>query len=126
MSTTLPMLCKAGMYGQVIFTLHRESPILTVPTTALRFEAEGTQLAIVRAVTKSNSEKFPSDGDYGTEIEILRGLQGDEQVISNPGEKLEDGIEVRVAAPSGQQAVDTTRPTNPLAASDQNSSGGGK
>jgi hypothetical protein len=32
--------------------------------------------------------------DFGTEIEILDGLKGDERVVSNPGEQLTEGIPV--------------------------------
>ena len=34
--------------------------------------------------------------DFGTHIEITSGLQDDDQVVTNPGERLSDGIKVRI------------------------------
>jgi membrane fusion protein, multidrug efflux system len=114
----------AGMYGEVSFQIHRPHPPLTVPSTALMFEADGTQLALVRD-GKIRFQPVQVGRDLGSQIEILVGLDGDEQVVSNPGEKLADGLEVKAvsmetpAAPSAPAALPAAvpRPASASAAS---------
>jgi RND family efflux transporter MFP subunit len=100
----------AGMYGQVIFNIHRDKPVLTVPSSAMMFESDGTQLAIVDGTTL-HFRKVKVGRDFGTEIEILSGLDGSEQVVSNPGEKIGEGITVNVAenspTPNAQPVAQT-------------------
>ena len=83
-----------GMYGEAVFDIHRDKPVLTVPTSALLFESDGKQVAIVDANNKIHFQKVVPGNDFGTEIEILDGLKGDERVVSNPGEQLTEGIPV--------------------------------
>ena len=83
-----------GMYGEAVFDIHRDKPVLTVPTSALLFESDGKQVAIVDANNKIHFQKVVPGNDFRTEIEILDGLKGDERVVSNPGEQLTEGIPV--------------------------------
>jgi len=39
--------------------------------------------------------------DYGKEVEIVEGLTGDEQVITNPGERIVEGSVVRASGGEG-------------------------
>lgn len=34
--------------------------------------------------------------DFGTELEVVDGLSGEEKVVANPGERLVEGIDVQV------------------------------
>ncbi|MGD0462686.1 MAG: efflux RND transporter periplasmic adaptor subunit [Tepidisphaeraceae bacterium] len=94
----------AGMYGQVLFNIHREKPVLTVPTSALVFNAQGTQVAIVDQDVV-HFRKITVGRDMGTEIEVATGLTGDEQIVSNPGERLVEGSQVQLAAGDGASAI---------------------
>jgi multidrug efflux pump subunit AcrA (membrane-fusion protein) len=81
-----------GMYGEAC--LRRSSgskPVLTVPTSALLFEADGKEVAVVGADNKIHLQKVVPGTDFGTEIEVLAGLKGDERVVANPGEQLSEG-----------------------------------
>jgi membrane fusion protein, multidrug efflux system len=83
-----------GMYGVAILTIQRDAAVLTVPTSALMFEAEGKRVAIVTGDNKIHFQPIVPGSDFGTEIEITSGLKGDERVVSNPGEQLTEGIAV--------------------------------
>ena len=83
-----------GMYGQAVFHILRDTPVLTVPTSALLFEADGKQVAIVGEGDKIHFQKIVPGRDFGTEIEVTGGLNGDEKVVSNPGEELTEGLVV--------------------------------
>jgi RND family efflux transporter MFP subunit len=89
----------AGMYGQLKFQISRKKPPLLVPTSALVYNADGLSLALVKD-GRVRFQKVSTGRDLGTEIEIVDGLAGDEQVISNPGEQIREGYEVQVAAPA--------------------------
>ncbi|MGA3066264.1 MAG: efflux RND transporter periplasmic adaptor subunit [Tepidisphaeraceae bacterium] len=87
----------AGMYGEVDFNIQNDKPVLTVPTSALMFEAEGLRLAVVDGTTV-HFRKVTVGRDFGTSVEVLTGLSSDDQVVTNPGTDLADGITVEVVA----------------------------
>jgi len=93
-----------GMYGEATFHIRRLHPVLTVPTSALLFEANGKQVAVVTAENKIHFQPIVPGSDFGTEIEILQGLKGDERVVANPGEQLSEGMAVTARAESDQNA----------------------
>lgn len=88
----------AGMYGEAVFHIERPHPVLTVPTSALLFEADGKQVAVLTADSKVHFVKITPGRDFGTEIEVVSGLKGDESIIANPGEQLVEGVEVTAQA----------------------------
>jgi membrane fusion protein (multidrug efflux system) len=83
-----------GMYGVAVLTIQRDTAVLTVPTSALLFEANGKQVAVVTDDNKIHFQPIVPGSDFGTEIEITSGLKGDERIVSNPGEQLTEGITV--------------------------------
>ena len=88
-----------GSFGEVIIGIQREQPVLTVPTSALLFESDGKQVAVVTPENKIHFQKITPGRDFGTEIEIASGLKGDEKVVANPGEQLAEGVDVTAEAP---------------------------
>jgi len=83
-----------GMYGEAVFHIQRPEPVLTIPTSALLFEADGKQVATVDANNKIHFKKITPGTDFGTEIEILEGLDLADKVVANPGEQLTEGVVV--------------------------------
>ena len=73
------------------------------PTGALVYNASGLSLAVVQD-GKVHFQPVSTGRDLGTEIEIVEGLTGREQVMTNPGELIREGTEVQViaAATSGK------------------------
>jgi len=88
-----------GMYGEAVFHIERQEPVLTVPTSALLFEADGKEVAIVDDNDKIHFQKIEPGRDFGTTIEIVSGLRGDERIVANPGEQLTEGLIVSPQAP---------------------------
>lgn len=86
----------AGSYGQVRLDILPAQPPLIVPTSAMVFQSDGTKVALVKD-GKIQMQKVSLGRDLGIELEVTDGLSGDEHVVTNPGERLADGVEVDVA-----------------------------
>jgi RND family efflux transporter MFP subunit len=89
-----------GMYATVDLDMVGVDPPLLVPASALIVSAEGTSLATVDADNRVHLIKVTIEGDYGAELGIGTGLAADARVVSNPGERLREGLEVEVAVPA--------------------------
>jgi RND family efflux transporter MFP subunit len=85
----------AGMYGQVKLKITPDNPPLIVPTSAMMFRPEGTVIAVVEDGT-IRIKKVKLGRDFGTELEVVEGLSENEKVVSNPGERLAEGVAVQV------------------------------
>jgi RND family efflux transporter MFP subunit len=95
-----------GSYGQVHFSLNVDARKVkvTIPVNAMLFRAEGPQVAVVGSGGQVRLRPISIGRDYGSSLEILGGLNVDEQVIINPSDSLEDGQQVTTAT-TGQQGA---------------------
>ncbi|MBW4696127.1 MAG: efflux RND transporter periplasmic adaptor subunit [Lyngbya sp. HA4199-MV5] len=84
-----------GMYAQVQFVLNRATAPLMVPANALVTRSEGTLVAIVGADQKVHYQKVTLGRDYGTEVEIVSGLEGNEKLVVNPTDEVAEGRRVK-------------------------------
>jgi RND family efflux transporter MFP subunit len=89
-----------GAYAQIHFAAHIDTPRLTVPINTLLFRAEGPRAAILGPDNKVQLRPITIGRDYGSAVEVLDGLQTDDQLIVNPPDSLEDGQQVNVAKPT--------------------------
>lgn len=87
-------LLYAGMYGQVHLAVSGRAPVLMVPTSAMAFNANGTQVMTV-VDGKVHFQSVSVGRDFGTEMEVLSGLSKQTQVVSNPAAQLVEGMSVR-------------------------------
>ena len=99
-----------GAYAQV--HLQREEPAaaLLVPASALLFRAEGPRLATVDASNKVTLAPVTLGRDYGTQVEIISGLNATDRVIDSPPDAILDGQTVRVASPAAAAAAPPATP----------------
>jgi RND family efflux transporter MFP subunit len=97
-----------GMYGQARLTVNDDQPVLVVNTSALIFNAQGVQMAVVKD-GKSHFQKITVGRDLGTELEITAGLTADDQVVVNPGERMTEGGDVQVM----EEKAPATNPSAP-------------
>jgi len=87
-----------GMYVQTSFTVNRDTPPLIVPGPALVNSAVGSQVVVMTNGT-AHFKKVVIGQDFGNEVEIAEGLDGDEEVIANPGERIVEGVAVSTGDP---------------------------
>jgi membrane fusion protein, multidrug efflux system len=121
-------LLLAGMYGEVRINVHRDHPMLTVPTPAMMFEASGTQVAVVDENNHVHLRPVSIGQDLGQKLEVISGLSDRDRVITNPGEKIIEGIEVKVAdqdQPAAPAIAADSPPTTRVAQSDVDPPNGG-
>jgi RND family efflux transporter MFP subunit len=85
----------AGMYGMAKLELTQERPTLLIPTNALRFDAGGVRVVVVKD-GKVHFQDVRPGRDLGTQLEIVEGLEADSEVVTNPSESMREGQAVKV------------------------------
>jgi RND family efflux transporter MFP subunit len=88
-----------GGYAEVHLKLPVPAELSTVPVNTLIFRGDGLRVAILRDGSRVALVPVTPGRDFGTEMEIVSGLNGDETVVVNPPDSLVDGERVRVASP---------------------------
>jgi multidrug efflux pump subunit AcrA (membrane-fusion protein) len=91
-----------GMYAQVSIEAATIHTPLRVPSSALITATTGTQVAVVKDGVV-HLVPVTIETDLGTEVTLSSGLTGDEQVITNPSERLMEGLSVALSAPKAKQ-----------------------
>ena len=86
----------AGMYAQVKFSLNGANAPIIIPDNAFIFRTEGTQVAIVDEQNRIHWQTIQVGRDFGTQIEVLSGLEPNARVVTNPTDDLREGLEVVV------------------------------
>ncbi|HEV3059934.1 MAG TPA: efflux RND transporter periplasmic adaptor subunit [Vicinamibacterales bacterium] len=84
-----------GSYAEVHLKLPTPAASLQVPVSALIFRTEGLQVATVKG-DRVQIVTVVAGRDFGSDVEIVSGLTGTEQVVANPPDSLVDGVRVRV------------------------------
>lgn len=83
-----------GMYAKARFSLPHAVNALMLPADALLLPKEGPRAAVVGADNKVHFEDVTLGRDYGSEIEILSGLQDGDLVILSPTDAIHEGVAV--------------------------------
>jgi membrane fusion protein (multidrug efflux system) len=86
----------AGMYAQVELELGSPRETLRVPSVALMADSHGTRLLTVDGDRKLKWRSVRVGRDLGTEIEIVSGLTGVENVVTNAPAGAAEGTAVDV------------------------------
>jgi RND family efflux transporter MFP subunit len=88
---------RPGMFGQIRLPVGDARSVLMIPSGAVIFDAQGLQVALVQD-NKIHMQKIGVGRDLGTTIEVTSGLSANDQVVTNPGEKVDEGVTVKVVA----------------------------
>jgi len=87
---------KPGGYVEVHLTLPTSITTFTLPVNTIIFKSAGMQVATVKDGKNIDLIPVTPGRDFGTEMEILAGLRGEEWVVINPPDSLTNGELVRV------------------------------
>jgi multidrug efflux pump subunit AcrA (membrane-fusion protein) len=85
-----------GAYAEVHLKLPGSVSTFTIPVNTLLFRSEGLRVAVVKD-GKANLVQVTLGRDFGSDVEVLTGLNGDENLIVNPPDSIVSGQAVRLA-----------------------------
>ena len=90
-----------GVYCTVELKIPRTAPALIIPASAIIFNQNGMQVAVVENGV-AHLHKIAITTDYGTEVEVNEGVKPGDQVILQPPVNLADGDKVHtiIVSPS--------------------------
>jgi multidrug efflux pump subunit AcrA (membrane-fusion protein) len=92
-----------GMFVQVRLASKRSQPPMLIPGVAVITTAKGLCVAVLEDLRPGEPQNsilearrihlqgIEAGRDYGQELEVLRGLQGWEYMVMNPGDEIEEG-----------------------------------
>jgi len=86
-----------GSYARVNFAIHGMAETLSIPASALIFNAAGLSVATVGADNKVLLKQISIVRDLGKDLEIS-GVQGQDKVIDNPPDGISNGDAVQIKA----------------------------
>ena len=92
-----------GAYAQVHFKLNNPQPTLILPVSTLMFRSEGLRVGIVENNNTTKLLPITIGRDDGRNVEVVSGLQPNDEVIQSPPDSLIDGETVRIVQPQKQQ-----------------------
>jgi RND family efflux transporter MFP subunit len=84
-----------GSYTEVHLKVPGQASSYVVPVSTLIFRSQGLQIAVVNNGTIALTPVTPGR-DFGTQIEIVAGLKGDESMVINPPDSIVSGQKVQV------------------------------
>jgi len=85
-----------GAYTQVHFKLNNMQPSLIIPVPTLIFRSEGLRVGVLRNGDTAKLVPITIGRDDGRMVEVVAGLQPQDQVIQSPPDSLIDGEKVHV------------------------------
>ncbi|QBB71431.1 efflux RND transporter periplasmic adaptor subunit [Pseudolysobacter antarcticus] len=87
----------AGSYAEVHFSLPAQAGVMRLPSSALLFREQGMQVGTLGTDNKVQLKQIEIGRDFGTEVEVLNGLDADARVIDNPSDSLSQNETVKIA-----------------------------
>jgi RND family efflux transporter MFP subunit len=90
-----------GVYCTVELKIPRKAPALVVPASAIIFDQNGMQVAVIENGV-AHLHKIAITADYGTEVEVNAGVKNGDQVILQPPVNLANGDKVQITPESSQ------------------------
>jgi len=91
-----------GAYAEVHFKLAANARSLRLPATTVLFRAAGLQVATVDSQQRIELKSIVEGRDFGNTIEVLSGLDVDDEVVNNPPDSIISGMTVRLATPPSE------------------------
>ena len=85
-----------GDYASIRLRITPLSNVLTIPSSALIFDARGLIVATVNADSRVQLKSVTVERDLGPVIELASGLAADDRVIQNPPDGIGNGAQVRI------------------------------
>jgi RND family efflux transporter MFP subunit len=85
-----------GDYASIRLAVAAPMNVLTVPSSALIFDAKGLAVATVNADNRVQLKPVTIERDLGPVIELATGVSADDHIIQNPPDGIGNGAQVRL------------------------------
>ena len=105
----------SGAYAETHFRLPNAGSSFILPVNTLLFRSEGLRVAVVGDDSHAELRPITIGHDYGTEVEVVSGLAGQEAIIINPPDSIVSGEEVRVVSQTSGEPARQGPPTRSVA-----------
>jgi len=86
-----------GDYASIHLQIAAAAHVLSVPSSALIFDARGLSVATVEGDNRVRLKPVSIGRDLGAVVELTSGLSENDRVIENPPDGISNGAEVRLA-----------------------------
>jgi RND family efflux transporter MFP subunit len=90
----------SGAYAEVHLKLPTATSAFILPVNALLFRSEGLRVAAITDGRHAELRPVTLGHDFGSDVEVVAGLTGNESVIVNPPDSIVAGEEVRIVQPA--------------------------
>lgn len=94
-----------GSYAQVHLKLPMKHPALIISVSALMFRSQGLRVVTLDAQDRVHLQPITVGRDWGTQIEVLTGLNPETRIVDSPPDSILEGEEVHVAEASTNPAA---------------------
>jgi multidrug efflux pump subunit AcrA (membrane-fusion protein) len=92
-----------GGFAEVRFKMPFKENALRVPANALLFRGEGLQVATVGEGEKIALKSITPGRDFGSQLEVLAGIEPEDRIVINPPDSLSTNQQVRIVAQSAEK-----------------------
>jgi RND family efflux transporter MFP subunit len=83
-----------GLYAEVTFSFKPDMPYFIIPTTALIIRQSDPKVAVVDDQDIVHIRTVAIGLDYGKSVQIVSGINPGDKIVSNPTEKIREGVKV--------------------------------
>ena len=90
----------SGAYAEVHLKLPTPTTAFILPVSTLLFRSEGLRIVAVNDNRRTELKPITLGHDFGSEVEVVAGLAGNESIVVNPPDSIVAGEEVRIAQPA--------------------------
>jgi len=87
---------KPGGYAQIVFDATGQTDTVQIPSSALLFRSQGTEVAMVGPDAHVRMQKVVVGHDLGSTVEVTSGLTAQDRVVDNPPDSIAQGELVRI------------------------------
>jgi len=94
-----------GLYADVQFQTQAPEATWLVPSNTVRMQVDGPHVVVATDQGRLNVQSVRLGRDYGRHVAILEGVTGAEQLVVNPTDDLQTGMNVEVVRPAAPSHV---------------------
>jgi RND family efflux transporter MFP subunit len=105
-----------GDYASIHLQIAAAAHVLSVPSSALIFDAKGLTVATVDSTNRVLLKPVSIERDLGAVVELASGLAPNDRVIENPPDGIGSGDQVRLSGAAAGSALAGSKPKNKNAA----------